>query len=134
MAGRPLGKIRDVKTYADATLLGGRHRVRDMVPNVDAPDRHHDHDRLICATLADGNAGWPSCLRACSCGAQVVVSTPMIELVDSGVLWPTCWVCFLALRATLMLHDGLMPALYALGRSADAWRAVGWLNGLVSTG
>jgi hypothetical protein len=94
------------------------------------PDRHHDHDRLVCAKLVDGNGGWPSCLRSCSCGAQLTVSTPMVDAVDSGKLWPTCWQCHLALGGRLMIHDALLPALYALGCSADAWRMIGWLNDL----
>lgn len=121
-----------MKLFADATLLVGRHRIREMTPTAALPDRHHAHDRLVCATLADGNGGWACCLRSCSCGAQLTVSTPMVESVDSGVLWPTCWPCFLALGGTLALHEAAMPAYYALGCSQDAQRAVEWLNGLVS--
>ena len=123
-----------MRTFADATLLVGRHRLRSMEPTGALPDRHHDHDRLVCASVADGHGGWPSCLRSCSCGTQVCVSTPMVEQVDTGSVWPTCWACFLALRGTLELHEALMPSLYALGCSADAQRDVEWLNGLVQTG
>lgn len=121
--------------YADLTLLGGRHRPASGARTDEPVARHHLHNRVACAFLADGNAGWPAVTRTCSCAASVLVSTPMLEPVDSGELWPTCWACYRALSATLgnlELHHRVMPTLYAHGRSADAVRCLAHLNALAS--
>lgn len=125
-----MASLGTVKAYADPTLLRGNHRVRDMTPAA-AVGKHYDHDRLVCSSIHEGNGCVPACLRYCLCGLQLWVSTPMVALVDSGRIEPTCWGCFLALRASLTIHDESVGLLALDNRVQDAWRLVGRLNDLV---
>lgn len=118
-----------VVAYADLTLLGGRHRQRDVKPE-GHPELHPIAERLVCASISDGNSGFPAVLRDCGCGKQLWVSTAMLELVDARTLHAVCLGCHLTDRKPLELHSASMPTLHLIGRSADAWRCVAMLNGL----
>ena len=115
--------------YADLTMLGGRHRRRTWAANR-LVDLHPIADRLVCATIYDGNSGWPSVIRDCGCGHQLWVSTAMLELVDTWRVIAICLGCHLSDRKPMELHPAVMPSLYLAGCSADAWRTVATLNGL----
>lgn len=118
-----------VVAYADLTLLGGRHRQRDVKPE-GHPELHPIAERLVCASISDGNSGFPAVLRDCGCGKQLWVSTAMLELVDARTLHAACLGCHLTDRKPLALHSAAMPTLHLMGRSADAWRCVAMLDGL----
>ena len=116
--------------YADLTLLGGRHRKRDLDP-AQLPELHPTVDRVICATIHDGTSGWLAVNRDCQgCGKQLWVSTAMLELVDSRKMLPICHGCHRSDYSPMTLHPEAMPPLHILGCSADAWRCVATLNGL----
>lgn len=115
--------------YADLTLLGGRHRKRDLDP-VQLPELHPIADRVVCASIFDGTA-WPAVNRDCQgCGKQLWVSVAMLELVDSRQALPVCLGCHRSDTSPMELHAQAMPPLHILGMSADAWRCVAMLNGL----
>jgi hypothetical protein len=119
-----------VVAYADLTLLGGRHRKRDLDPK-QLPELHPIADRLVCATINDGTGGWPAVIRDCQgCDKQLWVSTSMLELVDARKMLPVCLGCHRSDATPMELHSAAMPALHILGMSSDAWRCVAVLNGL----
>jgi hypothetical protein len=119
-----------VVAYADLTLLGGRHRKRDLDP-AQHPELHPIADRLVCATIIDGTGGWPAVNRDCQgCDKQLWTSTAMLELVDARKMLPVCLGCHRSDNAPMELHPAAMPALHILGMSIDAWRCVAMLNGL----
>lgn len=119
-----------VVAYADLTLLGGRHRTWDL-DSAGLPELHPIADRVVCAAVSDGNAGWPAVNRDCdSCGKQLWVSVAMLELVDSRAAQPVCLGCHRSDYAPMKLHHAAMPPLHLAGMSADAWRCVAVLNGL----
>lgn len=115
--------------YADLTLLGGRHRQRDVKP-AGLPELHPIAERLVCASISDGNSGFPAVLRDCGCGKQLWVSTALLELVDGRTLQAVCLGCHLTDRKPLELPSAAMPTLHLMGRSADAWRCVAMLDDL----
>jgi hypothetical protein len=119
-----------VVAYADLSLLGGRHRKRDLDP-AQPPELHPIADRVVCATIHDGTGGWPAVNRDCQgCGKQLWVSTAMLELVDSRRILPICLGCHRSDYTPMKLHAEAMPQLHILGMSADAIRCVAVLNGL----
>lgn len=116
--------------YADLTLLGGRHRMRDLDP-AQLPELHPIAERVVCATINDGTSGFPAVNRDCqSCGKQLWVSVAMLEVVDSRRAIAVCLGCHRSDYSPMQLHAEAMPQLHILGRSADARRCVATLNGL----
>lgn len=124
-------RLPPVVAYADLTLLGGRHRQRDLDPG-GLPDLHPIADRLVCATINDGTSGFPSVLRDCACGKQLWVSAAMLELVDARTIHVVCLGCHRTAALPMTLHPACMPTLHLMGRSFDALRCVAVLNGLGS--
>jgi hypothetical protein len=119
-----------VVAYADLSLLGGRHRKRDLEPAA-PPELHPIADRVVCATINDGTGGWPAVNRDCQgCGKQLWVSVAMLEVVDSRTALPICLGCHRSDYTPMVLHPEGMPQLHILGMSMDAWRCIAVLNGL----
>lgn len=86
---------------------------------------------LVCNYLAWGSGGEPSVVRECrmiGCDTSVYVPALMLDLIESGELWPRCWGCHVENGGDLKLHPAATEILASRGRLEEAQAIVDDMN------